>query len=399
VIQALKAQFQDRVVTSLAVREQHGNTVTWVKAEPPDAVVFAHSTEEVSDIVKLCGVHRVPVIAFGTGTSLEGHINAPLGGICLDLSHMKRVIAVHAEDLDCVIEPGLTRKELNEHLRDQGLFFPIDPGADASIGGMVATRASGTNAVRYGTMKDCVLALTVVLPNGDVVRTAQRAKKSSAGYDLTHLFIGSEGTLGIITEITLRLHGIPEAISAGVCQFPSVTAACDAVIVTIQTGIPVARIELLDQMQVRALNLYSKLGLPESPMLLLEFHGSEANVREQAERFGEIAAEHEGNSNGRRSRKTGQSSGRRGMMRIGRCGRCVRARTASPPMFAFRSRVLRSASRKPSVISPRWACLRPSSATSGTGISIACRWSIPMTRRRSRKFRSSSIGWSRGRSP
>jgi len=294
VIAALKPTFGDRLTTSLAVREQRGNTVTWVKAEPPDAVVFPYSTDEVSDVIKLCAAHRVPVIAFGTGTSLEGHVNAPLGGICVDLSHMKRVIAVHAEDLDCVIEPGLTRKEFNEHLRDQGLFFPIDPGADASIGGMVATCASGTNAVRYGTMKDCVLALTVVLPNGDVVKTAQRAKKSSAGYDLTHLFVGSEGTLGIITEITLRLHGIPEAISAGVCQFPSVKAACDAVIATIQIGIAVARIELLDQMQVRALNLYSKLCLPETPMLLLEFHGSDANVREQAERFGEIAVEYGG---------------------------------------------------------------------------------------------------------
>src|SRR3954471_4126548 len=291
VVSDLRARYADRVVTSLAVREQHGNTVTWVKAEPPDAVVFPHSTEEVSDIVKLCAVHRVPVIAFGTGTSLEGHINAPLGGICLDLSHMKRVIAVHAEDLDCVIEPGLTRKELNEHLRDQGLFFPIDPGADASIGGMVATRASGTNAVRYGTMKDNVLALTVVLPNGDVIRTARRAKKSSAGYDLTRLFVGSEGTLGIVTEITLKLHGIPEAISAGVCPFPSIRAACEAVIATIQTGIPVARIELLDELQVRACNRYSKLALDEAPTLFLEFHGSDAAVKEQAERFGEIAAD------------------------------------------------------------------------------------------------------------
>jgi D-lactate dehydrogenase (cytochrome) len=282
VIRELQTLFGGRVVTSLAVREQHGNTVTWVKTEPPDAVVFPRSTQEVSDIVKLCAAHQVPVIAFGTGTSLEGHINAPLGGICLDLGQMKQVVAVHAEDLDCVIEPGITRKELNEYLRDQGLFFPIDPGADASIGGMVATRASGTNAVRYGTMKDCVLALTVVLPNGDIVKTAQRAKKSSAGYDLTHLFIGAEGTLGIITEITLRLHGIPEAVSAAVCQFPSVKAACDAVIATIQTGIPVARIELLDEMQVRAVNLYSKLDLPDRPMLLLEFHGSEASVQEQA---------------------------------------------------------------------------------------------------------------------
>ena len=292
VINGLQAKYGVRVTTSLAVREQHGNTVTWVKAEPPDAVVFPHSTQEISDIVRLCAAHRVSVIAFGTGTSLEGHVNAPLGGICVDLSQMKRVIAVHPEDLDCVIEPGVTRKELNDHLRDQGLFFPIDPGADASIGGMVATSASGTNAVRYGTMKDCVLALTVVLPNGDIVKTGQRAKKSSADYDLTHLFIGAEGTLGIITEITLKLHGIPEAVSAGVCQFPSVKAACDAVIATIQTGIPVARIELLDEMQVRAVNLYSKLGLPESPMLLLEFHGSEASVQEQAARFGEIATEH-----------------------------------------------------------------------------------------------------------
>jgi D-lactate dehydrogenase (cytochrome) len=294
VISKLAERFGDRLATGRAVREQHANTVTWVAAEPADAVVFARSTEEVVAIVKLCAEHRVPVIPFGTGTSLEGHVNAPFGGICIDLSQMKRVLAVHAEDLDCVVEPGVTRKELNEHLRDQGLFFPIDPGADASIGGMVATRASGTNAVRYGTMKDCVLALTAVLPNGDVVRTAQRAKKSSAGYDLTHLFIGSEGTLGVITEVTLKLNGIPEAISGGMCQFPSVKAACDAVIVTIQSGIPVARIELLDELQVKAVNLYSKLSLPETPMLLLEFHGSDASVREQAERFGEIAEEYGG---------------------------------------------------------------------------------------------------------
>src|SRR6478735_5909077 len=294
VIRELQSKFSTRVVTNLAVREQHGNTVTWVKAEPPDAVVYPHSTQEVSDIVKLCSAHRVPVIAFGTGTSLEGHVNAPLGGICVDLSQMKRIIAVHAEDLDCIVEPGVTRKELNEHLRDQGLFFPIDPGADASIGGMTATRASGTNAVRYGTMKDNVLALTVVLPNGDVIRTARRAKKSSAGYDLTRLFVGSEGTLGIITELTLKLHGIPEAISAGICPFPSVKAACDATIVTIQTGLPVARIELLDEVQVRAVNAHSKLSLPASPLLLLEFHGTAAGVSEQAERFGEIAAEYGG---------------------------------------------------------------------------------------------------------
>src|SRR3954453_8877810 len=291
VISDLRARYADRVVTSLAVREQHGNTVTWVKAEPPDAVVFPHSTEEVSDIVKLCAAHRVPVIAFGTGTSLEGHVNAPLGGICLDLSQMKRVIAVHAEDLDCVIEPGLTRKELNEYLRDQGLFFPIDPGADASIGGVAATRASGTNAGRYGAVKDNVLALKVVLANGEIISTSSRAKKSSAGYDLTRLFVGSEGTLGVITEITVKLHGIPEAISGGICPFPSVEAACNAAIATIQSGIPVARIELFDELQVKACNVYSKLTLPETPLLFLEFHGTEAGVKEQSERFGEISAD------------------------------------------------------------------------------------------------------------
>ena len=291
VIAELSRRYGDRAVTSAAVREQHGHSLTWVKNQPPDVVVYPRTTEEVSDIVKLCVEHKVPVIPYGTGTSLEGHVNAPFGGVSLDTSQMKAIIAVHEEDLDCVVEAGVTRKQLNEHLRDKGLFFPIDPGADASIGGMVSTRASGTNAVRYGTMKDAVLSLTVVLPNGEIVKTASRAKKSSAGYDLTRLFIGSEGTLGIITEITLKLHGIPEAISAGICPFPSVKAACDAVIMTIQTGIPVARIELIDEVQVAAVNRYSKLTLPESPLLLLEFHGTEAGVQEQAERFGEIATE------------------------------------------------------------------------------------------------------------
>jgi D-lactate dehydrogenase (cytochrome) len=290
----LSGRFGDRVATSAAVREQHGHSLTWAKNQPPDIVVYPRTTEEVSEIVRLCAAHGVPVIPFGTGTSLEGHINAPYGGVSVDVSLMKRVIAVHDEDLDCVVEAGVTRKELNEHLRDKGLFFPIDPGADASIGGMVATRASGTNAVRYGTMKDVVLSLTVVLANGEIVKTASRAKKSSAGYDLTRLFIGSEGTLGIVTEITLRLQGIPEAISAGICPFPSVKAACDAVIMTIQSGIPVARIELLDELQVKAVNLHSNLTLPESPLLLLEFHGTESGVQEQAERFGDIAAEFSG---------------------------------------------------------------------------------------------------------
>ncbi|MGF3025451.1 FAD-binding oxidoreductase [Methylobacterium aquaticum] len=291
VIGALTAQFGNRVVTSQAVREQHASTLTWVANQPPDAVVYAESTEDVQAIVRVCAAHKMPVVAFGTGTSLEGHVNAPFGGISIDMNGMNKVLAVHAEDLDCVVQPGVTRKAVNEHLRDQGLFFPIDPGADASLGGMAATRASGTNAVRYGTMKDNVLSLTAVMPNGDIVRTSPRARKTSAGYDLTRLLVGSEGTFGIITELTLKLAGIPEAISAGVCPFPSIKAACDAVIVTIQSGLPVARIELLDEVQVAACNAYSKLTLPETPLLLVEFHGTDAGVREQAERFGEIAAE------------------------------------------------------------------------------------------------------------
>ena len=289
VIAALAAQFGNRLVTSQAVREQHANTTTWIENEAPDAVVFPQTTADVQAIVRICAAHRVPVIPFGTGTSLEGHINAPFGGVSVDFRDMNKVLAVNAQDLDCVVEPGITRKQLNEHLRDQGLFFPLDPGADASLGGMAATRCSGTNAVRYGTMKDNVLGLKVVLANGELMTTARRAKKSSAGYDLTRLMVGSEGTLGVITELTLKLTGIPEAISGGVCPFPSVEAACNAAIATIQSGIPVARIELLDELQVKATNLYSKLTLPEVPMLFVEFHGSPAGVAEQSERFGEIA--------------------------------------------------------------------------------------------------------------
>ncbi|MBM3608490.1 MAG: FAD-binding protein [Alphaproteobacteria bacterium] len=292
--EALAARFGNRYSEHASVREQHGHTLTWTPNQPPDAVLFAQTTQEVAEIIKLCADHRVPVIPFGTGTSLEGHTNAPRGGICIDLSQMKRIIAVHPEDLDVVVEAGVTRKELNDHLRDTGLFFPIDPGADASIGGMVSTRASGTNAVRYGTMKDNVLALTVVTAQGEIIRTGSRAKKSSAGYDLTRLFTGAEGTLGVITEITLRLHGQPEAVAAAACAFPDVRACCDVTIAAIQSGIPVARIELLDALLVKAVNLHSGLGLPERPMLLLEFHGSETGVKEQVERFGEIAREYGG---------------------------------------------------------------------------------------------------------
>ena len=289
---ALAARFGDRLATGEAVRLQHGHTLTWIDNAPPDAVVFAETRDDVIDVVAIAAAHDAPIVPFGAGTSLEGHVNALHGGVSIDCSRMNRVLAVHAEDLDCVVEPGVTRKALNEFLRDTGLFFPVDPGADASIGGMAATRASGTNAVRYGTMKDAVLSLGVVTADGAFLRTASRAKKSAAGYDLTRLFVGSEGTLGVIVEITLRLSGLPEAIAGGHCGFPSVRAACDATIETIQSGLPIARIELLDTLQVKACNAYSKLGLPETPMLFVEFHGSEESVAEQARRFGEIAAEH-----------------------------------------------------------------------------------------------------------
>jgi len=291
-IAELEAAFGNRVVTSQAVREQHANTTTWVAGEPPDAVVYPQSADDVQQIVWICARHRAPVIAFGTGTSFEGHVNAPYGGVSIDLKDMNRIIAIHPQDFDCVVEPGVTRKQLNDYLRDQGLFFPVDPGADASLGGMCSTRASGTTAVRYGTMKDNVLALKVVRPDGELMTTSRRARKSSAGYDLTRLMVGAEGTLGIITELTLKLHGLPEATASAVCRFPSIQAACDAAITAIQTGIPIARVELLDEIQVKVCNTYSKLGLPEEPMLFLEFHGTQASVTEQSERFGDIAREY-----------------------------------------------------------------------------------------------------------
>ena len=287
----LTARFGNQIATSEAVRVQHGHTLTWTPNAPPDAVLYAESREDVIDAVRLAARHDAPVVPYGAGSSLEGHLNALHGGLSIDLSRMNRVLAVHDEDLDCVVEPGITRKALNSHLRDSGLFFPIDPGADASIGGMAATRASGTNAVRYGTMKDNVLSLGVVTSDGSYIRTASRARKSSAGYDLTRLFIGSEGTLGVVTEITLKLAGIPEAIAGGHCAFPDVGAACRTTIATIQSGIPIARIELLDALQVRACNTYSTLGLPETPMLFVEFHGSTEGVEEQSRRFKEIAEE------------------------------------------------------------------------------------------------------------
>jgi D-lactate dehydrogenase (cytochrome) len=306
VIERLSALLGERLSTSAAVREQHGHDESYHPTHAPDAVAFARSTEEVAEIVRICAAHKRPVIPFGTGTSLEGHVAALHGGISIDVTQMNQVLEVNEADLDCRVQPGVTRKQLNEYLRDTGLFFPIDPGADASLGGMAATRASGTNAVRYGTMRENVLGLTVVLADGRVIRTGGRARKSAAGYDLTRLMVGSEGTLGVITELRLRLYGIPEAISAAVCSFETLVGAVDTVITTIQMGIPVARIELLDEVQMDAINRYSKLDYPVQPTLFLEFHGSTASAAEQAETVQAIA----GDNGGGDFRWTGQTEER-----------------------------------------------------------------------------------------
>ena len=291
-IDILKQRFGDQLSTAMSVRQHHCHTTTQIKSQLPDAVIFAKNTADVAAVVAVCCEHQCPIIPFGVGSSLEGHVNAPMGGVSIDMNGMDQVLALHETDLDAVVQPGVTREALNNYLRDTGLFFPIDPGANASLGGMAATRASGTNAVRYGTMKDNILALEAVMADGRVIRTGTRAKKSSAGYDLTRLLIGSEGTLGLITELTVKLHGIPEAIAGGICSFPSVEAACNTVITTIQYGIPVARIELLDAVQVSACNRYSGLDLPEETLLLLEFHGTTGGVREQSKMYGEIAADY-----------------------------------------------------------------------------------------------------------
>ena len=288
-IEALRRLLDDRVSTSHSVLEQHGRGESWHPVQAPDAVCFAQSSEEVAAIVKLCAASRTPVIPFGTGTSLEGQVQAVNGGICIDMSQMNQVLEVNAEDLDCRVQAGVTRRELNQYLRDTGLFFPVDPGADTSIGGMTATRASGTNAVRYGTMRENVLGLTVVTASGDIIKTGTRARKSAAGYDLTHLMVGSEGTLGVITEISLRLYGLTEAISAAMVHFPDVRSAAEATIMTIQLGIPMARIEIVDRAYMKAINNYSKTSYPELDTLFLEFHGTEAGVAEQVQMFDEIS--------------------------------------------------------------------------------------------------------------
>ena len=296
-IEALKSRFGAQFSEAMAVREQHGRDESaFTTVPPPAGVVFAQSTADVQDAIKLCAQHKVPVIPYGVGSSLEGHLLAVQGGISLDVSRMNQVLAVNAEDLTVTVQPGVTRKQLNDEIKSTGLFFPIDPGADASIGGMAATRASGTNAVRYGTMRENVLALEVVTASGEVIHTGTRAKKSSAGYDLTRLMVGSEGTLGVITEVTVRLYPLPEAVSAAICSFPSIEAAVRTTIQIIQLGVPIARVELIDRHSVRMVNAHSKLTLREEPMLLMEFHGSPASVKEQAETVQDIASEFGGNA-------------------------------------------------------------------------------------------------------
>lgn len=293
-LEALRASFAERCTTALAVREQHGRDESVFDVPPPQAVVFAETEAEVARVVALCAQYRVPVIPYGAGSSLEGHLLAVRGGISLDVSRMNAILRIDAEDLTVTVQPGVTRKALNEALKHEGLFFPIDPGADASLGGMAATRASGTNAVRYGTMRENVLGLRFVGANGEIVRTGSRAKKSSAGYDLTRLLVGSEGTLGVITELTLKVHPLPEAVSAATCFFPSIDAAVRTAMQVIQIGVPIARCELLDANAIRAVNAHDRLGLKEAPMLLMEFHGSEAGVAEQAAVVQELAADHGG---------------------------------------------------------------------------------------------------------
>jgi D-lactate dehydrogenase (cytochrome) len=286
----LRQRFGDRLQTGEAIRRQHANTLTWLENQPPDAVIWVETAEEVLEVVRVASEHRAPIIPFGAGTSLEGHVNAPQGGLSLDFSRMNRILGVNERDLDCVVQPGVSRRQLNDHLRDLGLFFPVDPGAEeATIGGMASTRASGTTALRYGTMRENVLNVTAVMADGSLVKTAQRARKSAAGYDLTRLMVGSEGTLGILTELTVRLYGIPELILSAVCPFRTLEGACNTVISSMQLGLGVARMEVVDDVAIYAVNKYAKLGLEEAPTLFLEFHGTDVSARNQVELFRQIA--------------------------------------------------------------------------------------------------------------
>ena len=388
---------EDRVSTAAAVREQHGHDESYHHTAPPDVVVFPESTDEVAQIVRLCARHRCPMIPFGTGTSLEGHVQALHGGVSIDVTRMNEILEVNADDLDCRIQPGVRRKQLNEYLRDTGLFFPIDPGADASLGGMTATRASGTNAVRYGTMRENVLGLTVVLADGRIAKTGGRARKSAAGYDLTRLFVGSEGTLGVITEIRLRLYGIPEAISAAVCSFDSLAGAVDTVIQTIQCGVPVARIELLDEVQMDAVNRYSGLDYPVSPTLFFEFHGSDQGVREQVEMAGALAGENTGGEFRWATRPEDRSRLWQARHDAYYAAIALRpGRRAGRRTSASRSRTSQSASWKHAPTSTRPGCSRPSSATSETGTSTCRSSSTPTMPRSSRGRKASTNAWSPG---
>jgi D-lactate dehydrogenase (cytochrome) len=289
-IAVLRQRFGDRLQTGEAIRRQHANTLTWLENQPPDAVIWVENAEEVREVVRVARDHRAPIIPFGAGTSLEGHINAPYGGLSLDFSRMNRILSVNERDLDCVVQPGVSRKQLNDYLRDLGLFFPVDPGAEeATIGGMASTRASGTTALRYGTMRENVLNITAVMADGSTMKTAQRARKSAAGYDLTRLMVGAEGTLGLITELTVRLYGIPELILSAVCPFRTLEGACNTVISSMQLGLGVARMEVVDEAAIHAVNKYAKLGLEEAPTLFLEFHGTDVSARNQVELFRQIA--------------------------------------------------------------------------------------------------------------